>query len=78
MKKVTEYSEQELKVLREICEKSKEGQTLERLGFTYSALGENEKAIESYEQALIISREFGNRRQEEIIVKKLKELQKIN
>ena len=41
-----------------------EGRHLGNLGLAYAAMGEVERAIEHYEQALVISREIGDRRGE--------------
>jgi tetratricopeptide (TPR) repeat protein len=41
-----------------------EGNALGNLGLAYAALGEARRAIEFYEQALVIDREIGDRRGE--------------
>ena len=49
---------------REIGDRSGEGTGLGNLGSAYSSLGDVRRAIEHYEQALVISREIGDRRGE--------------
>lgn len=51
---------------REIGDRRAEGTTLGNLGNAYAALGRAPKAVEFYEQALIIHREIGNRAGEAI------------
>ena len=50
--------------LREIGDRQGEGTVLVYLGVAYAALGQAERAIGFYEQALVIDREIGNRRGE--------------
>jgi tetratricopeptide (TPR) repeat protein len=49
---------------REIGDRRGEGNDLGNLGNAYAALGDARKAIEFYEQALVIAREIGDRRNE--------------
>jgi tetratricopeptide (TPR) repeat protein len=44
--------------------RASEGVTLVNLGLAYANLGETRRAIQLYEQALLIHREIGNRRAE--------------
>jgi len=51
-------------IYREIRDRRGEGAGLGNLGSAYSDLGQVEKAIEYYEQALVIAKEIGNRQGE--------------
>ncbi|MCL4268560.1 MAG: tetratricopeptide repeat protein, partial [Anaerolineales bacterium] len=53
-----------LEIAREIGDRRGEGNALGNLGNAYYALGDAKKAIEFYEQALVIDREIGDRRGE--------------
>ena len=48
-------------ILREVGDRAGEGTTLNNIGEVYRALGDNRRALETYEQALAIWREVGNR-----------------
>jgi tetratricopeptide (TPR) repeat protein len=54
------WAEVSLKAARLLKHKQKEGDALNNLGLAYADLGEMHKAIEFYEQALLIDREIGN------------------
>lgn len=54
----------ELTAAKMLQERQEEGTFLGRLGSTYEALGQYHMAIEHYKQALIISRERGDRSHE--------------
>jgi hypothetical protein len=49
---------------RRLRDRSAEGVHLGNLGLAYAALGENRRAIQHHEQALVISREIGDRQGE--------------
>ena len=51
-------------IVREIDDRRGEGNALGNLGIAYAELGENCRAIQFYEQALLIRREIGDRRGE--------------
>ena len=46
---------------REIGDRAGKGHDLGNLGNCYAGLGQTARAIESYEQALVIAREIGDR-----------------
>ncbi len=50
--------------MREIGDRRGEGNALGNLGNAYAALGDARKAIEFYEQRMVIAREIGDRRGE--------------
>ncbi len=51
-------------IAKEIGDRQGEGADLGNLGLAYSDLGQVEKAIEYYEQALVIFKKIGDRRGE--------------
>ena len=58
-------------IAREIGARRNEGAWLENIGNTYYSLGQVEKAIEYYEDALAISREVVDRRNEGVWLENL-------
>jgi hypothetical protein len=58
--------EQQLEITREIGDRRSEGTALGRLGTTWAALGEPQRAIEFSEQRLVIARAIGDRMGEAI------------
>ncbi len=77
-RRAIEYHEQHLQVAREIADvtvngrqgeiddRQGEGAALGNLGLAYTDLGEPRRAIEFFEQAIVIAREIGDRRNEAI------------
>ncbi len=61
-------SRKQLVITREIGDRRGEGHALGNMGLSYAGLGENQRAIELYDQALAIAREVGDRRGEGNVV----------
>jgi Tfp pilus assembly protein PilF len=51
-----------------------EGPTLSNIGMVYHARGQNDQALESFRQALVIAREVGDGALEEAILANIKSL----
>ncbi len=60
------HLEQALSILKEVGDRSRQGNALSNLGSVYDSLGNTEQALSYYQQALEISREVGDRKGEGI------------
>ena len=59
--KAIEYHERDLKISKELGDRTREGRAYCNLGNAYHSLGDFQKAIEYHERCLKISKEVGDR-----------------